>query len=183
MIGEHGRSRAVIEGVEPQIDGGRFPIKRVVGEAVEVEADVFADGHDVVDCVLQFWAEGDASVREVPMTPLGNDRWRGEFRVEAVGRVRYTLVAWVDRFLSWVRDLRKRSPADPDIGVNLAVGAEFVAAAAGRAVPIIHRDASPDIAAVLRLGLAAPSSALPPKPLYLRPPDAKPQAAAKVARR
>lgn len=69
-------------------------------------------------------------------------------------------------------------------GMQLAgSGADLVATAAGRAAPIIHRDASPDIAAVLRLGLAAPSSSVPPKPLYLRPPDAKPQAAAKVARR
>ena len=69
-------------------------------------------------------------------------------------------------------------------GMHLAgSGADLVRAAAGSDVPLVHRDASPDIAAVLRLGLAAPSSALPPKPLYLRPPDAKPQAAAQVARR
>ena len=130
---DKGRGRAVVENLHPRIDGGRYPIKRVVGESVVVEADVFADGHDVVDCRLLYRHENEKDWSEGTMTPLGNDRWRSEFTVEAVGRVRYTVVAWVDRFLSWSRDLKKRSPKDPDIGVNLQVGAELVLAAAGRA--------------------------------------------------
>ncbi len=132
MRADEGRARAVIEAVQPEIDGGRFPTKRVVGESVVVEADVFGDGHDVVDCVLQHWQEGETAVTETPMAPLVNDRWRGEFRVDHIGRTRYTIVAWVDRFLSWVRDLKRRSPADPEIGLNLQVGSDLVAAAAGR---------------------------------------------------
>jgi len=133
MPTEHGNARAVIENLQPEIDCGRFPIKRVVGESVSVEADVFADGHDVVDCVLLHRQDGDAAWAETPMVPLPNDRWRGEFQVTRIGRAHYTVLAWVDHFLSWVRDLKKRSSADPDIDVNLRVGANLVAAAAGRA--------------------------------------------------
>ena len=133
MTTEDGRGRVVIEGVQPEIDGGRFPIKRAVGESVVVEADIFGDGHDVLDCMLLHRREGEKAWAEVPMVHLVNDRWRGEFAVTAIGRAQYTIVAWVDRFLSWARDLKKRSPADPDIGVNLRVGAELVVAAAGRA--------------------------------------------------
>lgn len=134
MTTDQGRGRAVIEAVQPQIDGGRFPIKRVVGESVEVEADVFGDGHDVVSCVLLHRPIGDPSWLETPMFPLVNDRWRGEFTVTRTGRTEYTLVAWVDRFLSWLHDLGKRSPSDPDMGVNLRIGADLIAEAAERAV-------------------------------------------------
>jgi len=75
----NGRYRVAIEGVFPEIDGGRFPIKRTPGDKVTVEADIFADGHDQLTCWLQFRRETDASWREVPMAPLGNDRWRGSF--------------------------------------------------------------------------------------------------------
>jgi starch synthase (maltosyl-transferring) len=133
MTTNQGRCRAVIESVQPEIDGGRFPIKRVLGESVAVEADVFGDGHDVVACVLVYRHAGDSSWSEVPMVALSNDRWRGEFKVTRVGRAEYSIVAWMDRFLSWVRDLKKRSPSDPDTGVNLRVGADLIAAAADRA--------------------------------------------------
>src|SRR5580658_6769450 len=81
-----GRNRVAIENVTPQVDGGRFPIKRVVGEAVTVEADVFADGHDQVACALLYRRERDRDWTRVPMAPLGNDRWRAEVRVSSVGR-------------------------------------------------------------------------------------------------
>jgi starch synthase (maltosyl-transferring) len=133
MPTEPGNARVVIENVQPQIDCGRFAIKRVVGESVIVEADVFADGHDAVDCVLLHRHEGDSAWTEAAMVPLVNDRWRGQFQVTQIGRAHYTILAWVDRFLSWVRDLKKRSPADPDIDVNLRVGAELIDGAAARA--------------------------------------------------
>ncbi len=133
MKPELGRTRAVIENVQPAIDCGRYAVKRVVGEPVVVEADIFADGHDVVDCVLQYRQEGESTWAEAPLVPLVNDRWRGEISFSRIGRAEFTVIAWVDRFLSWARDLKKRSPADPDIGVNLRVGSELIAAAAKRA--------------------------------------------------
>jgi starch synthase (maltosyl-transferring) len=127
-----GRARAVIEHVTPAVDGGRFAVKRVAGDRVDVEADCFADGHDVVACALRWWREGERTFEEVPMTALGNDRWRASFKAEEIGRYRYTVVAWVDHFLSWRHDFARR--VDPeDIRVAALVGAELVQGAAARA--------------------------------------------------
>ena len=127
------RCRAVIENVDPEIDAGRFPIKRTAGERVVVEADAFADGHDELTCVLLHRRDPETAWREAAMRPLVNDRWRGEFRVGEPGRHVYTLEAWVDHFHTWVRDLVRRLEAGQDVTVDLQVGAELVRAAAGRA--------------------------------------------------
>jgi starch synthase (maltosyl-transferring) len=128
-----GRRRVVIEGVNPEIDGGRFPIKRTVGETVVVEADVFADGHDLLGSVLRFRPEEASSWSESPMRPVVNDRWRGEFDVTDVGRYRYTLRAWVDRFATWRSDLVKRVEAEQEVSTDLLIGADLVERAARRA--------------------------------------------------
>lgn len=132
-INLEGRARVVIEGVTPQIDGGAFPIKRVVGDIVVVEADAFVDGHDVISCVLLHRQEGAAEWAEAPMEPLVNDRWRGSFKVEQIGRHLYTVMAWVNRFKSWARDLGKRVDAGQDVAVQMIMGADLVADAAGHA--------------------------------------------------
>ena len=90
---EAGRSRAAIEAVTPEVDGGRFPIKRVVGERVEVEADVFADGHDAVRAELLYRRVGEVKWSRTPMVLGGNDRWRARFRVRELGRYAYTVEA------------------------------------------------------------------------------------------
>src|SRR5918992_5745233 len=90
--------RVVIEGVYPEVDAGRFPIKRTIGESVIVNADVHADGHDVLAVVLLHRRSGDTAWTEVAMEPLGNDRWTARFEVRAIGRSEYTIEAWVDRF-------------------------------------------------------------------------------------
>ncbi len=140
MQREDGRSRVIIEGVKPEIDGGRFPIKRVVGEPVVVETDAFTDGHDVVSAILRYRRESDKGEgepwREVWMTPLVNDRWRGEFTVVSVGRYRYTVMAFVDRFRSYKRDMKKHIDAGKlpsELTVELALGALLVAEARARA--------------------------------------------------
>ncbi|HWD16374.1 MAG TPA: maltotransferase domain-containing protein, partial [Casimicrobiaceae bacterium] len=127
-----GRRRAVIEGIAPQVDGGRFPIKRIVGDRIEVEADCFADGHDVLACRLRHRREDDAKWMESPMVALGNDRWRGDFVVPEIGRYRYTVAAWVDAFLSWRHDFERRVEAD-DLRVAAQVGADIVVRTARRA--------------------------------------------------
>jgi len=124
-----GRVRAVIEGITPHVDHGRFAVKRVVGDRVVVEADCFADGHDVLACVLRYRHDDDAVWHETSMTALGNDRWRGEFAVTAIGRLRYTVCAWVDSFLSWRHDFSRRVDAE-DIRVAAKVGAQLLDAAA-----------------------------------------------------
>jgi starch synthase (maltosyl-transferring) len=128
-----GRRRVVIEGVYPEIDGGRFPVKRVVGERVVVEADIFADGHDALAAVLLWRHEEEPEWREVPMALLGNDRWRAEFTADRLGRYLYTLEAWVDRFETWRQGLAKKVEAGQDVRADLLVGAELVAQAAARA--------------------------------------------------
>src|SRR5580704_3307913 len=128
-----GRRRVVIESVRPQIDGGRFPIKRVVGETVVVEADVFADGHDQVACQLLYWRDDDKTVQYSPMTSVGNDRWRREFPVLNVGRYEYTVEGWIDRFKTWRGDLIKRMDAGQDVHVELLIGAQIIEDVAARA--------------------------------------------------
>ena len=128
-----GRRRVVIERVSPEIDGGRFAIKRVVGERVAVEADVFADGHDQVACRVLYWKE-DAEPQSSDMRPLVNDRWRGEFTVATVGRYQYTVEGWIDRFWTWRRDLQKKISAGQDIRVDLIMGAQLIERSADRAV-------------------------------------------------
>jgi len=127
-----GRVRAVVEGVTPCVDAGRFAAKCVRGERFVVEADCFADGHDLVACVLRWWREGESNVEEVPMRALGNDRWRASFRVETIGRYRYTVVAWVDHFLSWRHDFARRVDRE-DLQIAALVGADLVLGASARA--------------------------------------------------
>ena len=127
-----GRRRAVVEGVTPLVDGGRFPVKRVAGDRVVVEADAFADGHDVVLATLRHRAPGGPWV-EVPMEPLGNDRWRASFVVDEVGRHEYTVAAWTDHWVTWRADLVKRLDAGQDVAVDLKIGANLVDRAVRRA--------------------------------------------------
>jgi len=130
---EKGRTRIVIEGVKPEIDGGRFPIKRIIGDQVVVEADIFADGHDVLSAVLLYRRESDPNWTEVPMEFLVNDRWRGSFIVTEMGRYRYTFIAWVDRFKSWQQNLAKKAEAKQDISVEFLEGAHLIKEASQRA--------------------------------------------------
>ncbi len=128
-----GQMRVIIQALKPEIDGGRFPIKRTVGENVIVEADIFSDGHEVISALLLYRKEEEPDWQEAAMRPLGNDRWRGSFDVGDLGRYLYTVLAWVDRFKSWRRDLSKRSEAGQQVSSELLVGAQLVAEAAARA--------------------------------------------------
>ena len=125
--------RVVIENVQPEIEAGRFPIKRVTGERVEVTADIHADGHDVLFAVLQYRSPSGTDWQEVAMQPLVNDRWKAEFGVSEQGRYFYTVCAWVDPFKSWRRDLRKKINAGQDVGLDLLVGVGLIEDATARA--------------------------------------------------
>jgi starch synthase (maltosyl-transferring) len=128
-----GRRRVVIEAVEPEIDAGRFPIKRTPGESVRVEADVFADGHDEIAAVVLYRAADEPDWREAPMRLIVNDRWRGEFGIDRLHPYLYTLEGWIDHFHTWARDLVRRLEAGQDVALDLRVGAALVRAAAKRA--------------------------------------------------
>ena len=103
--------RVVIKGVRPQIEDGRFPIKRVIGQNVEVEADIFADGHDSLTVFLLYRHQDDPEWNELPMKFLLNDRWQSSFEVEKTGKYLYTITAWVDHYKTWRNDLLKRVEA------------------------------------------------------------------------
>ena len=132
-LAERGRCRVVIENVAPEIEAGRFPIKRVIGENVVVEADIFADGHDSLAAVLKFRAEENPGWSETPMESLANDRWRGEFVTAKLGNYFYTIEAWVDQFKSWQADLQKKLAAGSDVSIEMQAGAKLIETAAQRA--------------------------------------------------
>jgi starch synthase (maltosyl-transferring) len=146
-----GRKRVVIEGITPQVDGGRFPAKRTVGDQVRVEADIFTDGHDAIAASLLARREGSSAWTEIPMQPLVNDRWFATFRVGELGRYGFKVQGWVDHFETWRRDLLKRITAESDAVVDYLIGAELVAAAATRATGADHGWLN-ERAAVLRAG-------------------------------
>jgi starch synthase (maltosyl-transferring) len=119
------KARVVIENITPQIDCGRFAVKRVVGEALVVEADVFADGHDMVNCVLLYRSQGQERWTAVTMTPLQNDRWTARFVPTQLGHYLYTVRAWVDHLATWQRDLARKQAAGQDVSVDLQRGAQL----------------------------------------------------------
>src|SRR2546428_8180763 len=105
--------RIQIEDVWPQLDCGRYPVKRSVGDEVEVWATIFRDGHEVLGAAVLFRPPGAADWREAPMGHFGADRWTGSFTVDACGRWAFTVQAWVDRFESWRDELRRKFEAGP----------------------------------------------------------------------
>jgi starch synthase (maltosyl-transferring) len=160
--------RVVIENVRPRIDGGRFAIKRTIGESVDVVADIFADGHDVLVAMLCNRHEQGFGIRDsgfelpqipnpesqiptrshgcqTPMTLVapGRDEWRGSFDVDAVGWHEYTVVAWVDRFRSWRHDLQIKAAAGHDVTVELLEGSRLVREAADRALTLSAEPENP----------------------------------------
>ena len=130
--GPRAPSRLIIEAVQPEIDCGRFPIKRTVCEEVVVSADLFAEGHDMLRAVIQYRKLGEPAWDREPMTALVNDRWTGKFTVGSQGRYEYRVMGWVDAFGSWRRDLGKRVEAGQDVASELLEGAELVREAARR---------------------------------------------------
>jgi starch synthase (maltosyl-transferring) len=110
-----GRRRVVIEEVQPQVDCGRYPAKRIVGDAVTVTAAVFGDGHDHVSGRLLYRHSSETGWRSMPLLPLTNDLWSAIFTVDKLGDWLYTVEAWVDHFATWSADLRKRLSAQPVI--------------------------------------------------------------------
>jgi starch synthase (maltosyl-transferring) len=154
--------RVVIEDIQPEVDGGRFPIKRTIGEVVDVTATIFADGHDVLVAMLRDRHEPGIGNREpgieterseripnpesripsrsipwreTPMTMVapGIDRWTARFDVMSMGWHEYQIVAWVDRFLTWRRDIRLKAGAGQDVSLDLLEGSLLVRDAANRA--------------------------------------------------
>jgi starch synthase (maltosyl-transferring) len=138
-----GRKRVIIEEVQPQIDCGRYPAKRILGDAVTITAAVFGDGHDHVSGRLLYRHSSETDWHFTPLTPLTNDLWTVTFAVDKLGDWLYTIEGWVDHFDTWCADLRKRLAAQPtpdtpnaesqDIPLALRTGALLLGQAAQRA--------------------------------------------------
>ena len=128
-----GARPVVIEAVWPEIDGGRHPVKRVVGERFTVEADIFREGHDAVAAVLKYRELGETAWRETPMVSVDNDRWRGAFPLERNTRYAYTLEAWPDLFGSWHHDVALKREAGQPIALELVEGRALLDEAIPRA--------------------------------------------------
>jgi starch synthase (maltosyl-transferring) len=126
-------ARIAIETVYPELDGGRYPVKRIEGDEFSVWADIFRDGHDVIAASLLYRREDEAEWREAPMRFFDNDRWTGRAVLGEVGRWRYTIEAWTDRFASWRADAMKKRDAGDDVALELLEGAALVRRAASRA--------------------------------------------------
>ena len=124
---------AVIENLQPLIDGGRYPIKRVVGEDVVVEADIFKDGHDIVAAALKWRVIGQSNWHETAMKHVDNDRWRGVFSVYENATYEYTVEAWTDVFGGWQHEFAAKFEAGiANLMSETLEGAALLAAAAKR---------------------------------------------------
>jgi len=128
-----GRERIAIEAVNPQVNCGRFGVQRVVGDEMVVQADIFSDGHDEVVALLLFRRTGEEQWQETIMLRLDNDRWQGSFPLIEAGFYQYSILAWVDHFRSWQKDLQKRHQAGQELSVDLQIGIGLIEQAAKEA--------------------------------------------------
>ena len=119
-------ARIGIESVYPELDGGRYPVKRVLGDEFEVQADVIRDGHEKLRAVVKFALAGEGW-REAPLVLFDNDRWVGHFRLDRLGLWRYTIEAWTDQFESWRDEFEKKRQAGQNVELELAEGRAIVA--------------------------------------------------------
>ena len=123
----------IIEHVEPELDGGRYPVKRIVGEHLDVTADIFKEGHDIIGAILQYKMPGQKEWSEVPMQHVDNDRWSGSFLLSENTRYLYSVGAYVQTFLTWRMELTKKHGVLPDLSSELLEGEAQVKEAMGRA--------------------------------------------------
>jgi starch synthase (maltosyl-transferring) len=123
--------RVVIETVAPAVDGGRYPVKRIAGDRVEVTADIFTDSHDAIGAVVRHRHAGDTSRAttpwsEVGMRRLSNDRWAAEFTVDTLGTHEFIVAAWIDDFGTWRKAVRARHATDRVTDRDLQDGAVVI---------------------------------------------------------
>jgi starch synthase (maltosyl-transferring) len=115
-------ARIAIERVTPSVDGGRFAVKRGVGDVVTVDADVICDGHDQLGVALLWRAADETTWQQARMRPLGNDRWRAEFTLTRMGRWLFSVEAWRDTFATYRDELTKKNAAGLDLRLELLEG-------------------------------------------------------------
>jgi len=114
--------RIAIENLTPSVDGGRFALRRIAGETIEVEADIFTDGHEMIAAALLWRPIDQREWNEVPLKEIGNDRWRAEFTPTRIGRHEFTVLAWDDPFASMQSGLAKKHAVNIDVTLELEEG-------------------------------------------------------------
>ena len=119
------QTRIIIENVSPQLDGGAFFIKRIVGQKVTVTANVFSDGHDVVACAVKFKHENEKKWQEIRLFETGNDEWQAEFKVEKQGFYTYLIEGWIDYALNWQHGTERKIQDNQHVKSELLEGAEY----------------------------------------------------------
>jgi starch synthase (maltosyl-transferring) len=122
------QTRIIIENVLPQLNGGSFAIKRIVGQKVVITAEVFSDGHDVVECCVKFKHESEKKWQEVRMNHIQNDEWLAEFHVEKQGKYTYFVEGWVDYALNWQHGTERKINDNQYVKSELLEGAEYAQA-------------------------------------------------------
>src|SRR5690606_3143410 len=122
----NGQQRVIIENIQPEVEGGRYPAKRSVGENVTVTADIFCDGHDHLRAHLLFKKEGAAEWETTEMNHGINDTWSASFRVTEKGFYVFTILTWVDHFDTWYDGFKKKANANVDVTVELQEGIEYL---------------------------------------------------------
>ncbi len=116
----------VIEGVYPELDCGRYPVKREVGDRLEVWADIFKEGHDTIAAVVKYREKGASGWSEAPMRLHENDRWVGGFPLTQNTRYEYTIEAWMDEFETWRAEIGKKVEAGQNVELELAEGRQIL---------------------------------------------------------
>ena len=122
------RGHVIVEHIEPQVDCGRYPVKAIAGDEIEVSADIFRDGPAQLQAVVRYRGPSDTKWQEVPMVHDVNDRWVSRFRAGETGTFQYTVEAWTDRFGTWRRDMVKRVEAAQEVSLELEEGALLIEA-------------------------------------------------------
>jgi starch synthase (maltosyl-transferring) len=154
--------RIVIDAITPSADNGAFPVKRLFGETLIVEADIFGDGHEKLAAEILFRPEDGKTWSRVPMASLVNDRWQGQFALERLGRYVFAVEAWIDAWGGFIRDLGRKRDARLDLTQDIAEGRELIEAAIGRASARTARALSKALAAIDEAGLGAAEHMLAP---------------------
>ena len=151
----------VIEALSPLVDGGRYPLKRVVGDDLVVEADVFKDGHDLVSALLKWRKQGEVAWNETPMKPLVNDRWRAACSLFDNATYEYTIEAWGDAFRSWQHEFRKKYEGGvTPLESETLEGVAIVRGAANRALLAADKKRLEEIAALMEAAAPAQVDAI-----------------------
>ena len=156
-----GAPRIVINNVTPCVEGGRFPARRIAGEQLTVEADIFTDGHPLLAAELSWRAEDERAWHRTRMIAVENDRWRAAFDLPRIGRYRFAVSAWIDPWGGFVRDLLRKRDAGHDLGLEAEEGFTYLKSvrerATGPALAALNKliDAFEELSAVDRVALLA----------------------------